>query len=234
MISSKVIEVLTPLFNIIAHIKGKTIGQLKEELFIGEKCKMKKGAAGLIVENILGIKNNNRDEPDIPQIGCEIKILPLQKNRDGTIKAKEPTAIQMINYCEVAKETWETAKLRSKINLTFWVVYLAKENGKSKAQDEYVIVDFFLDHPSDVQNGIFKTDWEEIQSYIVRGDADKLSCSMGTYIEPKTKGANNEDKTDAPDGKGGLIRVRRRAFYYKKNYTNTQIIPNLDLSKIKK
>ena len=139
MISSKVIEVLTPLFNTIAHIKGKTIGQLKEELFIGEKCKMKKGAAGLIVENILGIKNNNRDEPDIPQIGCEIKILPLQKNRDGTIKAKEPTAIQMINYCEVAKETWETAKLRSKINLTFWVVYLAKENGKSKAQDEYVI-----------------------------------------------------------------------------------------------
>lgn len=234
MISSKVIEVLTPLFNIIAHTKGKTIGQLKEELFIGEKCKMKKGAAGLIVENILGIKNNNRDEPDIPQIGCEIKILPLQKNRDGTIKAKEPTAIQMINYCEVAKETWETAKLRSKINLTFWVVYLAKENGKSKTQDEYVIVDYFLDHPSDVQNGIFKTDWEEIQSYIVRGDADKLSCSMGTYIEPKTKGANNEDKTDAPDGKGGLTRVRRRAFYYKKNYTNTQIIPNLDLSKIKK
>ncbi len=234
MISSKVIEVLTPLFNIIAHTKGKTIGQLKEELFVGEKCKMKKGAAGLIVENILGIKNNNRDEPDIPQIGCEIKILPLQKNRDGTIKAKEPTAIQMINYCEVAKETWETAKLRSKINLTFWVVYLAKENGKSKAQDEYVIVDYFLDHPSDVQNGIFKTDWEEIQSYIVRGDADKLSCSMGTYIEPKTKGANNEDKTDAPDGKGGLTRVRRRAFYYKKNYTNTQIIPNLDLSKIKK
>lgn len=234
MISSKVIEVLTPLFNTIAHIKGKTIGQLKEELFIGEKCKMKKGAAGLIVENILGIKNNNRDEPDIPQIGCEIKILPLQKNRDGTIKAKEPTAIQMINYCEVAKETWKTAKLRSKINLTFWVVYLAKENGKSKTQDEYVIVDYFLDHPSDVQNGIFKTDWEEIQSYIVRGDADKLSCSMGTYIEPKTKGANNEDKTDAPDGKGGLTRVRRRAFYYKKNYTNTQIIPNLDLSKIKK
>ena len=54
------------------------------------------------------------------------------------------------------------------------------------------------------------------------------------FIEPKTKGANNQDKTDAPDGKGGLIKVRRRAFYYKKNYTNTQIIPNLDLSVINK
>lgn len=233
MINSKVIEVLTPLFNIITNAKGKTIGQIKDSLFIGDKCKMKKGASGLIVENLLGIENNNRDEADLPQIGCEIKILPLQKNRDGAIKAKEPTAIQMINYCEVAKETWETAKLRSKINLTFWVVYLAKVDGKPKRQNDYVIVDYFLDHPSDVQNGIFKTDWEEIQSYIKRGDADKLSCSMGVYLEPKTKGANNQDKTDTPDGKGEITRARRRAFYYKKNYTNTQIIPNLDLSAIK-
>ena len=233
MISSKVIEVLTPLFNIVTNAKGKTIRQIKEALFIGDKCRMKKGASGLIVENLLGIENNNRDEADLPQIGCEIKILPLQKNKDGSIKAKEPTAIQMINYCEVAKETWETAKLRSKINLTFWVVYLAKVDGKPKQQDDYVIVDYFLDHPSDVQNGVFKTDWEEIQVYIKRGDADRLSCSMGVYLEPKTKGANNLDKTDAPDGKGGITRVRRRAFYYKKNYTNTQIIPNLDLSAIK-
>lgn len=223
MISSKVIEALTPLFNIVTNAKGKTIGEIKESLFIGDKCKMKKGASGLIVENLLGIENNSRPEADLVQIGCEIKILPLQKNRDGSVKAKEPTAIQMINYCEVAKETWETAKIRSKINLTFWVVYLAKENGKSKPQDDYVIVDYFLDHPSDVTNGIFKTDWEEIQSYIKRGDADRLSCSMGTYLEPKTKGKNSQDKTDAPDGNGGITRARRRAFYYKKKlyqYTN--------------
>lgn len=233
MISSKVIEALTPLFNIVTNAKGKTIGEIKESLFIGDKCKMKKGASGLIVENLLGIENNSRPEADLVQIGCEIKILPLQKNGDGSIKAKEPTAIQMINYCEVAKETWETAKIRSKINLTFWVVYLAKENGKSKPQDDYIIVDYFLDHPSDVTNGVFKTDWEEIQSYIKRGDADRLSCSMGTYLEPKTKGKNSQDKTDAPDGNGGITHARRRAFYYKKNYTNTQIIPNLDLSAIK-
>ena len=233
MISSKVIKALTPLFNIVTNAKGKTIGEIKESLFIGDRCRMKKGASGLIVENLLGVENNNRDEADLPQIGCEIKILPLQKNKDGSIKAKEPTAIQMINYCEVAKETWETAKIRNKINLTFWVVYLAKVDGERKQQDDYVIVDYFLDHPSDLQNSVFKTDWEEIQSYIKRGDADKLSCSMGIYLEPKTKGANNQDKTDAPDGKGGIIRARRRAFYYKKNYTNTQIIPKLDLSAIK-
>ena len=234
MISSRILENLQPLFNIIKNVKGKTIRQIKEELFIGDKCKMKKGASGLIVENLLGIENNNRDEADLPDIGCEIKILPLQLNRNGDIKAKEPTAIQMINYCQVAKEIWETAKLRTKINITFWVVYLAKENGKALNQDDYIIVDYFLDHPTATQLEVFKKNWEEIQQYIIKGDADKLSCSMGVFIEPKTKGANNQDKTDAPDGKGGLIKVRRRAFYYKKNYTNTQIIPNLDLSVINK
>lgn len=232
MISSKVIEYLSPLFEIIKNSKGKTIGQIKEELNIERT--MKKGASGLIVENLLSIANNNRDEPDIPEIGCEIKILPLQQNKDGTIKAKEPTAIQMINYIEVASEVWENAKLRNKISLTFWVVYLAKELGKKLSQDDYVIIDYYLDHPNNIQNAVFKEDWEEIRDYIVKGWADKLSCSMGTYLEPKTKGKNNKDVTSAPDGKGGIIKARRRAFYYKKNYTNTQIIPNLNLDIINK
>ena len=187
MISSKVFDRMRPLFDIISKAKGKTIGQIKDELSI-ERSKMVKGASGLIVEKLLGFENNNHDSADIPEIGCEIKILPLQKNRDGTIKAKEPTAIQMINYIEVAKETWETAKLRGKIALTFWVVYLAKTSGKAMEQNDYVIVDYFLDHPNDVQNGIFRKDWENIQEYIKTGRADQLSCSMGEYLEPKTKG----------------------------------------------
>ena len=231
MISSKVIDVMSPLFEIIKKSKGKTIEQIKTELNI-EREHMKKGASGLIVENLLGIKNNNLADADIPEIGCEIKILPLQKNKNGDIKVKEPTQIQMINYFEVAKETGNNAKLRKKINLTFWVVYLAKENGSTLKQEDYKIIDYFLDHPDSSKMDIFKNDWELIQKYIIDGAADKLSCSMGKYIEPKTKGKNNKDLTDAPDGKGGVTKARRRAFYYKKNYTNTQIIPHIDQSKI--
>lgn len=233
MINSKVIKTLRPMFDIVSNSIGKTIGQIKDELQI-ERDRMVKGASGLIVENLLGIKNNNIDEPDIHEIGCEVKILPLQRNRNGEIKAKEPTAIQLINYFEVANENWNNAKIRRKIRLTFWVVYLAKVDGKSLNQNDYVIVDYFLDAPTDFTNGIFQKDWEEIKDFIIKGLGDKLSCSMGTYLEPKTKGANNEDKTPAPDGHGGSCMVRRRAFYYKKNYTNSMIIPNLTLDIIKK
>jgi DNA mismatch repair endonuclease MutH len=232
MLNSKTIEALTPLFNIIQQSKGKTIQEIKAELSI-ERENMKKGASGLIVENLLGIANNNNADADIPEIGCEIKILPLQLNKNGQVKAKEPTQIQMINYFEVANETWNNAKIRKKINLTFWVVYLAKVNGKTLQQDDYKIIDYFVDHPVENTILIFKQDWESIKELIIRGVADTLSCSMGQYLEPKTKGANNKDVTDAPDGKGGITKARRRAFYYKKNYTNTHIIPNIDLSGVK-
>ena len=49
----------------------------------------------------------------------------------------------------------------------------------------------------------------------------------------KTKGKNNQDKTNAPDGNGGIIKVRRRAFYFKKNYTNNSVVSELDLSSLK-
>lgn len=233
MISSKAIEYLTPLFNIIKESKGKTIKQIKQELDIHSQI-MKKGASGLIIENLLGLKNNNTADADISEIGCEVKILPIQINKNGEIKVKEPTQIQMINYFEVAAENWDTAKIRRKVNLTFWIVYLAKHSSKKLEQDDYVIVDYFLDHPDENKLIIFKNDWESIQNYILKGWSDKLSCSMGTYIEPKTKGKNNMDKTDAPDGKGGVLKARRRAFYYKKNYTNSNIVPNIDLSVLDK
>lgn len=118
MISSKVIELMRPLFDIISTSKGKTIGQIKDELSI-ERSKMVKGASGLIVESLLGIENNNRPGADLPEIGCEIKILPLQKNRDGVIKAKEPTAIQMINYMEVAKKHGKPLSCEGKLHLHF-------------------------------------------------------------------------------------------------------------------
>lgn len=231
MLNSKTIEILTPLFEIIKNAKGKTIGEIKVELNL-ERKNMKKGASGLIVENLLKLKNNNTADADIPEIACEVKVLPIQKNKNGEIKVKEPTQIQMINYFEVASENWETAKVRKKINLTFWIVYLAKDSSKALHQNDYKIIDYFIDHPNEDKIIIFKKDWEAIQNFIIRGLADKLSCSMGTYLEPKTKGKNNQDKTDAPDGNGGKIRARRRAFYYKKNYTNSQIISNIDLSKI--
>lgn len=233
MLSSKKLKALQKYIDIIELNKGKTIGEIYENILGSIHSHFKKGASGLIIENLLGLENNSSPKADLDVLGIEIKILPVQLHN---LKVKEPTQIKMINFMEVAKETWETAKIRDKIDTIFWIVYGVPRDTATKknmSQDNYVLIDWFIDVPDDFKKDIFKKDWELIHGHIVKGDSDKLSCSMGVYIEPKTKGKNNKDLTLAPDGNGGTIKVRRRAFYFKKNYTNKNVIPELDFSGIK-
>ena len=228
MLSSKKLNALRPYLDIIEKHKGLTFAQIVSELGQNKHIHYKKGAAGLILENLLGLENNSSKKADLGNIKVEIKVLPLQLS---TGKAKEPTQIKMINFMKVASETWDSAEIRDKIETILWVVYgVNKENKKNVSQDKYILLDYFIDIPNEEAKKIFKKDWEEIQSYIVKGKGDRLSCSMGIFIEPKTKGKNNRDLTEAPNGKGGTIMVRRRAFYFKKNYTNSNIISQLNLS----
>lgn len=233
MLSSKKLKALQPYIDIVEESKGKTIGDICCSLPGHHHEHFKKGASGLIVENLLGLENSGSPLADLAELKVEIKVLPVQLNN---LKVKEPTQIKMINFFEVAKETWENAKIRDKIETIFWIAYGVPKNKKTKkneSQDKYILLDWFIDVPDKQKQGVFKQDWELIKSYIVKGDGDKLSCSMGTYIEPKTKGKNNQDLTEAPDGKGGVIKVRRRAFYFKKNYTNNNVVTELDLSLLK-
>ena len=233
MLSSKKLNALQKYINVIELNKGKTIGEILSNLKTSKHSHFKKGASGLILENLLGLTNNGSPLADLEELKVEIKVLPIQLHN---LKVKEPTQIKMINFIKVAKETWETATIRDKIETIFWIVYGVPRNTTTKkndSQDKYVLLDWFIDVPNEEKQKIFKDDWQLIQSYIIRGDGDRLSCSMGTYIEPKTKGKNNKDLTDAPDGKGGTVKVRRRAFYFKKNYTNSNIVTEIDLSVLK-
>ncbi|OIO19179.1 MAG: hypothetical protein AUJ23_02415 [Candidatus Magasanikbacteria bacterium CG1_02_32_51] len=233
MLSSKKLKALQKYIDIIESNKGKTIGSIYKSIIGENHSHYKKGASGLIVENLLGLKNNGSPLADLQDLNVEIKVLPLQLHN---LKVKEPTQIKMINFLEVAKETWETAKIRSKIETIFWIVYGVPRDistKKNESQDKYILLDWFIDAPNNDKQKIFKADWELIQSYIIEGKGDSLSCSMGKYIEPKTKGKNNKDLTNAPDGRGGLTKVRRRAFYFKKNYTNNNVVSEIDLTILK-
>lgn len=227
MLSSKKLKALQPYIDIIENYKGKTIGCIFDQIEGDKHSHFKKGASGLIIENILGLKNNSSPKADLEDLKIEIKVLPVQLKN---LKVKEPTQIKMINYIKLAQEKWETASIREKIETIFWIAYgVKKENGKFVNQECYVILDWFIDVPTEGVQQIFKKDWEFIRDHVKEGKADELSCSMGVYIEPKTKGKNNQDVTNAPDGKGGTLKARRRAFYFKKKYTNEKVVKELDL-----
>ena len=150
MISSKKLKALQKYIDIIEQNKGKTIGQILTDLGVPNHSHFKKGASGLILENLLGLTNNGNPMADLEDLKVEIKVLPLQLHN---LKVKEPTQIKMINFMDVAKETWETAKIRNKIETIFWIVYGVPRDVKTKknsSQDNYILLDWFIDAPNSI------------------------------------------------------------------------------------
>lgn len=212
----------------IKQHRGRTIGEIFSQIGASKHGHFKKGASGLIVENLLGLDNSVSPEADLEEIGVEIKVLPIYLT---TGKAKEPTQVKMIDYMALPDETWENAAIRKKIERILWIAYgVRREQGQRVGQDQYVILDSVVHTAGAHELEVFRRDWEEIRNFVAAGHADDLSCSMGEFIEPKTKGANSRDIRDCPDGAGGTAKARRRAFYFKKAYTDSVIIPQLDLS----
>ena len=188
MLSSKKFKFLEPYIKIIEKNKNKSIGEIRNNINKTSNIKISnKGRTGNIIENLLGLKNNNSKKADLDEIKTEIKVLPLQLHN---LKVKEPTQIKMINYMNLLYETWETTELRDKIETVFWVVYGVPRDPTTKknlSQEKYILLDWFIDVPNIETQKVFKKDFEEIKNYVVNGKAEKLSCSMGKYIEPRNK-----------------------------------------------
>ena len=70
MLSSTKLKSLKPFIDIIESHKGKTLGDIFLELNSHRHQHFKKGASGLIIENLLGLENNNSKKADLEN-ACE-------------------------------------------------------------------------------------------------------------------------------------------------------------------
>jgi DNA mismatch repair endonuclease MutH len=209
----------------VERYRGRTLSEIAKDLKIPWNAPTQsKGAGGLIGELILGLPNNCLALPDIQDVNVEVKYLPIFVD---TAIPKEPTQITMIDYHKLVGETWKTASMRKKIGRIFWVGYGVDRQHKKWVQTDYRLLGWHLEVMPEVDMEVCQKDWELIRKYVASGKTEALSCSMGEFIEPKTKARDSNDKRLAPGPNGRQIMARRRAFYFKKAYTRTRIIPKV-------
>ena len=72
-----------------------------------------KGWAGLVIEHYLGLPQNSRQEPDFGT--WELKVVPLRRAPDGTLRVKESMAITMLEPAEVLANKFEDSHLYDKL-----------------------------------------------------------------------------------------------------------------------
>ncbi|MDR2832260.1 MAG: DNA mismatch repair protein MutH [Streptococcaceae bacterium] len=192
----------------------KIVGKKVIEVNNGQSIAKTKSGVGDAFENWFGKKKDSDSQPDMQEAGVELKATPIKRNKNGSISAKERLVLNIINYEEVVKESFENSHFlhkNSAIELAFyeWVAELSK--------DDYIFTDVALfemaKNKADFE--IIKRDWHIIDQYIKDGKAHELSERLTTYLSPCTKGASAKSVRKQPFSD---IMAKQRAYSFKNGF----------------
>jgi len=146
--------------------------------------KVNKGWAGHVFERHLGLPLNSAQAPNFGS--WELKVIPLKKTSGGVLKFKETMAITMIDAPQVAATPFENSHLLAKLKRAVVVARIVGED-----VDEPSIVHSInsLDLKGELYE-VVRRDYEDVRSCIQdpKRGFGSLTGSMGTYVQPRTKG----------------------------------------------
>ena len=204
--------------------QGKTINEVSGELgtSIPEDHVHTKGKVGNLFEVLPGSDAKSHSSPDFEKIGLELKVVPI--NEKG--KPWETTAITSIDYMEIPSQKWEDSRAYRKTRHILFVPII--QMSKKASIGERRVGKPFLWRPSPQVDSQLKKDWESAAYLIREGRAHELTGRMGLYMQPRTKGRNSTDLVEAPGIDNQIVRVKRRAFYFRVSFTRRIIEENLE------
>ncbi len=204
---------LTDKYSIIRHAKRLKGHTLKDFIITGEIDSANKGGFGQVLESgYFHLDNNNIPLPDFIEVGVELKSTPMKKLKKGSYAPKERLVLGIINYVEIAEQSFEESFMIKNKNLLI-IFYLYEE---IKDPMEYKILDVveWIFPQKDLE--IIKKDWEKIKDMVMRGSAHEISGGMTFYLEAMTKGAGHgKDLREQPFSD---ILAKQRAFGLKGRY----------------
>jgi DNA mismatch repair protein MutH len=195
-------------------LAGRTLAELAGELRwpVPPEPKRAKGWAGELVERALGASAGPRPLPDFPELGIELKTIPL--NRLG--RPQESTFVCLVSLTDNLAETWETSLVHRKLSRVLWVP-IDSEPGAPIGDRR--IGKPRLWTPSPEQEKVLQADYEEIMDMICLGELDLLSSRLGTYLQVRPKAMDGRDKTRASAADGSLAWTLPRGFYLRAAFT---------------
>ena len=191
--------------------EGQTFGDIdKSGRIENERAK---GQLGQIVEeSFFGYEINSKSEADFSELGIELKVTPVKKNKNGTLSAKERLVLNIINYNKEVNYSFSESSFWRK-NEQLLLIFYEWIPGLSRA--EYRILKSYLHRFPNEDLEIIKQDWKLIVEKIKAGLAHELSEADTNYLAAATKGANKNSLRSQPFSNEMAM---QRAFSLKQSY----------------
>lgn len=197
-----------------ANIAGLSLGELADIAGLATPANLRhhKGWAGQLIELWLGASAGSKPQQDFPELGVELKTLPL--GADG--RPLETTYVCYAPLSLPLGTTWESCNVRNKLQHVLWVPL---EGEREIPVAHRRIATPFLWQPSVQQDTLLKADWEELNELIALGEVESITARHGNVLQMRPKAANGGVLTDALGPEGEKIKTRPRGYYLRKQFT---------------
>ncbi|MEQ8290209.1 MAG: DNA mismatch repair endonuclease MutH [Gammaproteobacteria bacterium] len=202
-------------------LAGCSLQQLANQLneSVPASLHQAKGWLGTLLEKKLGATAGSLPQPDFPELGIELKTLPINSNGFP----RESTYVCVVQLGPANLGKWHDSLVRKKLSRVLWIPYEADSNIPIGARR---IGNPVLWEPDIEQEQQLREDWQELTDMIVLGNIEQISSSMGKYLQIRPKAANARmTTTDHNQPDTGSVTLPR-GFYLRSRFTG-QIINNV-------
>ncbi|KPD21390.1 DNA mismatch repair endonuclease MutH [Idiomarina zobellii] len=202
------------LFERAAALAGKRFSELAEQvgLTAPENLRRDKGWVGQLLELHLGATAGSKPTQDFPELGVELKTLPVTPEGEPL----ETTFVCSAPLTSIEGVQWATSNVRNKLQHVLW---LPIDGRREIPVPDRVVGSAFLWAPNEKEEAQLRADWEEHMDRIALGQVESITARQGEVMQIRPKAADGSVLTDAIGPEGTIIKVRPRGFYLKKDFT---------------
>lgn len=169
----------------------------------------RKGKVGQLIERALGASAGSRSEPDFPDLGVELKTVPVGEN--GRVRESTFVASFSLAACESA--VWETSSVRKKLAHVLWVPIVC-ERGPSRVGKP------MFWRPTREQEAVLRADFDDIVGLVAIGKGAFLDARLGRWLQARPKAKNGAVRTHAYGADGEIESLTPRGFYLRPRFTS--------------
>ncbi len=202
------------LFERASEWAGATLGDVAGAVGVSvpRETLRAKGWAGQLMERVLGATAASRALPDFPELGVELKTLPV--TRLG--RPCESTFVCTIALDEIGSVEWMASRVRRKLNRVLWIPI---EGEREIPLGERRVGQPLLWSPSPEQEALLRFDWEELAGMIGRGELEGITGHLGQHLQVRPKAANAQARRSARGPDGERSTAMPRGFYLRARFT---------------
>ena len=192
---------------------GRGLADLAAEhglAFAGRSGARTKGKTGQLIERILGATGGSAAVHDFPDLGVELKTIPVSPR----LRPRESTYVCTIALADADRAEWDTSWARAKLSHVLWVPIVMAEGDEPDRVGEPLFW-----KPTGEQLAVLAADFEEIMGAIALGGIERLTARTGRWLQVRPKGATSRDRTWSVAADESWVETVPRGFYLRTTLT---------------